>query len=145
MKFRIDDFSEAFQRQIRAKLGNETVTKTIPEMQGQGGAVEETKRKKPHEPNKTELCYKQEVLDRVPGVSGITYEPLTFKLGNGHRYSPDWIYQKDGKLHCVEVKGSYKLGSYQRARLAFDQARVEFPWAVWIWAERFEREWKIKS
>jgi len=66
------------------------------------------------------------------------FEALVFRLANGHRYTPDWVYVEGGRLVCVEVKSSRRLGSYQRARVAFDQAAVEWPDARWIWAERCE-------
>lgn len=72
------------------------------------------------------------------------FEPLTFTMANGHRYTPDFAWWQDGRLHCLEAKGSYKLGSYQRARLAFDQAKVEFPDVRWVWAERRkDGSWRI--
>ena len=72
------------------------------------------------------------------------FEAVTFRMSNGHRYTPDWIWWQDGRLHCLEAKGSYKLGSYQRARLAFDQAKVEFTDVRWIWAERRkDGSWKV--
>lgn len=63
------------------------------------------------------------------------FEALVFRLANGHRYTPDWVYVEGGRLVCVEVKGSRRLGSYQRARMAFDQAVVEWADVRWIWAE----------
>lgn len=71
---------------------------------------------------------------------GARFEVLTFRFANGHRYTPDWVYVEAGRLVCVEVKGSYRLGSYQRARLAFDQAVIEWPGVRWVWAERCKDE-----
>ena len=62
------------------------------------------------------------------------YEALTFRFANGHRYTPDWVVFHDGTpVSCHEVKGAYRLHSHGRARLAFDQARVEFPGLAWVW------------
>lgn len=83
-------------------------------------------------PTKTEVEYAARFL----GDCGALYEAITFRLRNRHRYTPDWTYWKEGRLHCVEVKGAYRLGSYQRARMAFDQAKVDFPWVTWVWAEK---------
>jgi len=141
-KLRIEDFPLHMQLQIKKQLG---IGRDILDPV-QPGEVDEkpAKSKAPKGPNKTELAYKREVLDRDPTIKRVRFEPLTFRFENNHRYSPDWVYTLAGKLHCVEVKGSYKLGSYQRARLAFDQARVEFPEFTWIWAERQkDRSWKI--
>ena len=85
-------------------------------------------------PTKTEA----EFARRYLADKGARFEALVFRMENGHRYTPDWVYVDGGRLVCVEVKGSRRLGSYQRARVAFDQASVEWPDARWIWAERRE-------
>ena len=96
------------------------------------------------QPNKTEAAYRAEVLDRRGDVAAVHYEGLTLHMANGHRYTPDWVVVTDcGGLECHEVKGGYALHSHQRARLAFDQARIEFPWIAWTWATRTKHGWKI--
>lgn len=96
------------------------------------------------QPNKTEARYRAEVLARRGDLAAVHYEGLTLRMANGHRYTPDWlVVTRGGRIEFHEVKGRYALGSHQRARLAFDQARVEFPWAVWIWAQKTEHGWKI--
>lgn len=90
-------------------------------------------------PTKTELEAR-----RMHCPHDARFEAITLRMANGHRYTPDWVWWQDGRLHCLEAKGSYKLGSYQRARLAFDQAKVEFPDVQWIWAERRkDGSWKV--
>ena len=91
-------------------------------------------------PTKTEMEFARCYL----GGKAARFEALVFRLANGHRYTPDWVYVDGGRLVCVEVKGSRRLGSYQRARVAFDQAAVEWPDARWIWAERREDgSWQV--
>jgi hypothetical protein len=91
-------------------------------------------------PTKTEAEFRTRYL----GGKGARFEALVFRLANGHRYTPDWVYVDGGRLVCVEVKGARRLGSYQRARVAFDQAAVEWPDARWIWAERCENgTWQV--
>ena len=81
-------------------------------------------------PNKTEATYRDE---RLRGLDA-RYEALTFRMANGHRYTPDWVVFRDGvPVACHEVKGSYRMHSHGRARLAFDQARAEFPGLTWEW------------
>jgi hypothetical protein len=64
------------------------------------------------------------------------YELLTFHLANGHAYTPDFVvWAGNNVIECHEVKGSYRLPSHGRARLAFDQAAVEWPCFRWVWAE----------
>ena len=95
-------------------------------------------------PNKTEAAYRREVLDTRRDTAAVTYEGLTFRMANGHRYTPDWlVVTKAGAIECHEVKGRRALHSQQRARLAFDQARVEFPWAAWVWAVRTASGWEV--
>lgn len=96
-------------------------------------------------PNKTEARYRTEVMDRNPAVTVIGYEALTFHLANGHRYTPDWVFRCGEVMTCVEVKGAYKFGSHQRAKLAFDQARVEFPLFGWIWATWTKNGWETTN
>jgi len=87
---------------------------------------------------KTEARYLREVLlPRLSAgdISGIVFEPMTIRLANGHRYTPDFGFIAGGRAHFIEVKGSYRLHSYQRARMAFDQAAIEWPCFVWIWVE----------
>ena len=91
------------------------------------------------QPNKTEAGYRAEVLGRRGDVAAVHYEGLTLRMANGHRYTPDWVVVTvGGRIECHEVKGGHAMHSEQRARLAFDQARVEFPWIVWVWARKVE-------
>jgi len=90
-------------------------------------------------PNKTERAYRRAHLDTRPDVRAVWYEGLTFRMGNGHKYTPDWVVaRRDGRMECHEVKGAYRLHSHQRARLAFDQARVEWPEFVWVWGHNVD-------
>ncbi len=90
------------------------------------------------EPNKTEARYRDEFLSGLDA----RYEALTFRLANGHRYTPDWVVVRNGRIECHEVKGSYRMHSHQRARLAFDQVRIEFREFVFVWAVSAGHEWK---
>ena len=94
-------------------------------------------------PNKTEAEYRRLFIAPrlADGVfTGCWFEGLSFRMANGHRYTPDWVCTyPDGRLVCIEVKGAYRFGSHQRARLAFDQARIEWPGVAWIWAVRGKR------
>jgi hypothetical protein len=94
-------------------------------------------------PTATEARYRRE---RLAGARA-HYEGLTFRLANGHAYKPDWVVVQDGgQIECHEVKGSYKLPSHGRARLAFDQAAVEWPCFRWVWATLTEDgEWVTET
>jgi len=112
----------------------------LPTTARQGGGKGGEKRGKG--PNKTEAAY----LKRLLSVHhDVRYEALTFKLASGHRYTPDFVVMFDGMpAECHEVKGSYKLHSHGRARLAFDSARVEFPGIHWVWAVKTKTGWECE-
>lgn len=90
--------------------------------------------------NKTERHYLANVLIGKDA----RFEALTFRMANNHRYTPDFVVFEAGRpSECHEVKGSYALHSQQRARLAFDQAAVEFPGLRWIWAVKSKGGWRV--
>ena len=99
-------------------------------------------------PNKAEAEYRDKHLpyDSI-------YEGLRIKLPGGHWYTPDWAtVGADGLTTCVEVKVRGKNGfrqpSYQRARLAFDQARELWPEWRFVWAERRDDKggaWEVEE
>lgn len=99
--------------------------------------------------NKTETEYSNMLRCEFPGAA-IVFEGITFKMENGHRYTPDWVVNNgDGQVLCVEVKARGKNGfrhaSYQRARLAFDQAKIDYPQFRWRWAEKSQGTWDVKE
>lgn len=100
------------------------------------------------QPTATEQRYYRDFLaGKVEqGSVRVVFEGLTLHLANGHAYTPDWVVFRPGgiaddpgdypsEITLIEVKGRYKLGSYQRARLAFDQARIEYPEFEFVWHE----------
>lgn len=101
---------------------------------------------KQHSPNKTESEYGRMLQMEFPGAL-VKFEPVTFHMENGHRYTPDWVVQIPGcvSLIIVEVKArgknGFRLPSYQRAKLAFDQCRVDYPQFTWRWAEKSSGTW----
>jgi len=100
--------------------------------------------RKPKFPNKTEASYRREILDPRSDLAAVRYEAISLRMANGHRYTPDWlVVTAAGEVECHEVKGGYRLHSYQRARLAFDQVRIEFPWLTWVWAVKTSDGWSI--
>ncbi|MFA6152928.1 MAG: hypothetical protein WC716_16520 [Chitinophagaceae bacterium] len=90
-------------------------------------------------PTKTE----QEFNDRYLQGKG-RFEALTFRMSNGHKYTPDYFIWDGVNQFVYETKGSYRLHTYQRAKLAFDQCKIEYPMFKFIWAEKQKTgEWKI--
>lgn len=101
----------------------------------QGGA--RGKSAQPRRPNKTEERFNRDML----GGRGV-YEGLTFRLPGGSRYTPDWIYEVNGQLFAVEVKGAHRFPSEGRARTAFLEARAAWRSVVFVWFRWTGREWR---
>lgn len=100
-------------------------------------------------PNKTELAYRYRLEMEFPGCP-IFFEGITFRMQNGHKYTPDFIVNiGEGNILCVEVKArgkdGYRQPSYQRAKLAFDQCRVEWNNYQYRWAEKHNGEWHVSD
>lgn len=112
-------------------------------------AIAAAKGKPPKESraNKTELEYSRLLALEYPGHS-ITFNSLRLKCDNGHAYTPDWVVNlSDGLILLVEVKARGKNGfrhpSYQRAKVMYDQCRVEWPMFRYRWAEKQSGVWTI--
>ena len=134
LKELMSSLSPDYQAQIRAQLGQPTQAKVEPVK----AAVKPVKSKM----TKTEAEYESIVLQG----KGARFEGITLRMANGHKYTPDFVYWEDGQIVCVEVKGSYRLGSYQRARLAYDQAKVEYSAIRFYWVEKNkDGDWKERS
>ena len=84
--------------------------------------------------SKTEQLYERIHLRDLDLV--YKFEGITLHMSNGHSYCPDWYVVRCGNVELHEVKGSYKLPSYSRAKLAFDQCKQEFPEFKFVWATK---------
>lgn len=97
-------------------------------------------------PNKTESEYGRMLGMEHPGCR-VIFEGMSFRMSNGHTYTPDWIVLTPDGVLCVETKArganGYRLPSYQRAKLAFDQCKIEYSCFRWRWAERNKGIWEV--
>lgn len=91
-------------------------------------------------PNKTEERFNREML-----LGCGKYEGLTLHLPSGVRYTPDFVFEDDGKVYLAEVKGGYHLPTHGRSVMAFKIACAEFPMFGFVFAElcRDGRTWKV--
>ena len=91
-------------------------------------------------PNLTEARFNDERL----GGRGI-YEGITFNVPSG-KYTPDWVYYGLSCVICVEVKGSYRLGSQSGASAKFKEAVAMNPGITFVWA-KLEKDgtWNCKT
>jgi hypothetical protein len=91
------------------------------------------------EMSQTEIEYQRDIL----AGKKAQFEAITLRMANGHRYTPDFFVFNDGVIEMHEVKGSYQLNSEQRAKLAFDQCKVEYPMFKFVWAVKRNGVWDI--
>jgi hypothetical protein len=140
MVTRIEDLPQHLQAQARAQLGGRPAPLAVSAPAAV--IVRPLGVKGRHVPNKTEVDYQRRHLAGLDA----RYECVTFRMANGHRYTPDWVVFADGRpVACHECKGGYALHSQQRARLAFDQARIEFPGLGWVWAVKMPAGWQVET
>ncbi len=70
------------------------------------------------------------------GWGVLMYEPCSLWVSGGFRYTPDFlIIMPDGRLAFVETKGSFRLQSHSRARIAFADASTRNPGFLFVWAK----------
>lgn len=91
-------------------------------------------------PNKTEAQFNADFL-----FGDGKYEALTLHLPSGVKYTPDWLFEDDGDVYLVEVKGGYHLPTMGRSVMAFKIACEQFPMFGFIFAELCKdgRTWKV--
>lgn len=85
-------------------------------------------------PNWTERAFARQHLALARAV---IYDPpsLIITRTKERRYTADYLFRRsDGKNCYIEVKGTYKLGSEDRARLAWEIAAEKNKSAVFVWA-----------
>ncbi len=98
---------------------------------------------------KTEMEYGRMLGYEFPDC---TVEPfaITLRLAAGHKYSPDYVVKdKTGIRLIVEVKqrgkDGFRQNSYQRAKVMFDQSRIEYPFWKFRWSEKHCGIWDEKT
>ena len=75
------------------------------------------------EPTKLELRFRAEILNPefVAGmIDGIKEQSITFRIGNGVRYTPDFIaWSAENRMLCYEVKGPHAFdGALEKLKVA---------------------------
>ena len=98
---------------------------------------------------KTEARYRRDILEpRLDGfdLREIRRPGLALYTPGGHRYTPDFVCVRMNcdRLEIHEVKGAYRLGSYQRARVVFDECRKAWPQYIYYWATWTGKKWVVE-
>ncbi len=112
----------------------------IPRQYNTGGGLH------PKGPNATERKFRREEIEWDDEY--VSYESKTFIITQTTRreYTPDWVIEIPNlEPMYIEVKGSYKLGSEARARLAWELAAEQNPNGVFYWAVLTRRGWDIEE
>ncbi len=91
--------------------------------------------------NKTEAAYGEILKREFPGAR-LLFEPITFHLPSGTRYTPDWIVAGDERIILVvECKGAH-IHSAASLR-AFKEARSAFPFWRFRFAQKTKEGWAV--
>ena len=90
--------------------------------------------------NKTERTFLQ-YLRKLPGISHIGIQGITFKIGDDCRYTPDFSALKDcSQLYLYEVKGFMRDDALVKLKVC---ARM-YPWAILNLVRKDNAGWNIK-
>jgi hypothetical protein len=133
---------DAHNKKIRRAVAGEWEQVAIPLKVEELPAPAKEIRKR--QPNKTETEYGYRLSLEFPGCK-IVFEGITLRLDCGAKYTADWCtHLPDGKILLCEVKNSgYKHASHGRSRLAFSQAKIDFPQFIFRWCSKDKTGWSI--
>ena len=153
LHWRLEDLPERYRRQVEAKLGNPNAQRLTPAPPAPVRPVQPVQRPKYAPKASKSLATRvsrartskhmshteERFRDRFCASCGwrvLRYEPLSIWVSGGFRYTPDFLVAtENGELAFVETKGSYRLQSHSRARLAFANASTRTPAFVFVWAK----------
>lgn len=134
---------DALERALSASRSGEPVGVRRQEKVAQTVTQAPQQPPKRGEMNKTERRYLEEIIlpcERLGGVRWWGFEALTFKIGEGVRYTPDFVVlNADGTLYAVEVKGGYVRDD---ATVKFKVAAGLYPWISWDMLQYAQGLWR---
>lgn len=146
------EFNQMMKRNPSLKIagaGKSNTADRIPTQPQEVKSVSKAKNGSRGKQTKCEMEYGRMLAFEFPGCE---VEPfgITLRLANGHKYTPDFIVKdKEGiKLICEckqRGKNGFRQHSYQRAKVMFDQSRVEYPFWLFRWAEKQSGIWNISN
>lgn len=116
---------------------------------GQGGIAPATSKAKPQiripKPRKMTKC--EEECERLlqiiyPAAMGfvVFYEPWTFKLPSGTRYTPDFVVMDGNRIYEVTESKGPKILNGHTIR-AFKEAKAAFPALNFVFRQKMEDGW----
>lgn len=131
IKIKLDDLPPAYRAQAERQLHGLSPSPAAPPTP-----------KVERMPNLNEAAFRR--LHIPADARLVRYESISLRITGTHRYTPDWTwYDPAGHLHADEVKGPYALPSQRSARLAHDQARIDYPEISFRWATQQDDGYRI--
>lgn len=94
--------------------------------------------------SKSEIEYGRILNTEFPATNGysIMFEPFSFRLRNGTRYSPDWVvFHGTAIVRIIEVKGTWRLNSAGASAMKFKSCVTDFPMFRYRHASKSANGW----
>lgn len=92
--------------------------------------------------NKLESAFLLHLREQLGQSATILAHDLTFRLGNGVRYTPDFVVFYGGLACCYEVKGPR---AWDDAIVKLKVAPGKYPMFKWVLAWRDGGKWKLQT
>lgn len=142
---RLEDLPEQYRRQAEAQIRGCTPAVRLAG-ENRHGEPDQTEKhaggrsgRATRALNKTEIKFKRDMLDRLPGI--VLDQALVLDFGDGTSYRPDFIHLHDGKVTIYEVKGGH-VGKVAWSRHGIERfRRAREKWGAFM---SFEL-WRLKD
>ena len=153
VRWKLEDLPPRLREQVERRLGLSQTPRNAPSQASQGTDLKPPAPKQPDAPRpprkrpvraKGRMSHAEERFrDRFAPSMGwevLMYEPCSIWISGAFRYTPDFLVRlPDGRLAFVEVKGSFRLQSQSRSRLAFADASTRTPGFAFLWAKEHKK------
>ena len=91
--------------------------------------------------NKLEMEFDTYIYDHFP-LNDYWAQAFTLAIGNGVRYTPDFVVKQQGSLTAYEVKGPYARDD---AKVKLKVAARLFPCFRWILVSKMDGQWVFEE
>jgi hypothetical protein len=145
----IDDLPKKYQQQVRMKLGHAAFVPTpagalLPVREVGGKSGPRLRQEKGDGMNKTERAF-FEWLKRESYDAHVLAHPITLRLANGVRYTPDFFTIEDGgtahPIKAYEVKGFMR----DDAAVKLKVAAKAYPWIKFTLVSKYKGGWEMQE
>jgi hypothetical protein len=131
--------TEAEYQAILAKRHPETMKITTPKKA-------KRLRQDDRRPNATESRYAFDILRVTEGVESYEYEAVTFKLGNGLKYTPDYMVVKTkGSAEWIEFHEVKGEKVWEDSIVKLKATAAKYPYFKFVMAQWVDKQWVIQE